>query len=240
MRNHGEKAAEAFNKRVEQLMVKLEDLNAENEDEVKIELEKLKIYLNGREQMLEDIKKTAAKVTEDLKDLNKDYYGFSLEFATALALSFPESRVSNKEVPRWGLWATPAFRCKSKKFEFISLLRYIGEQVDTVNTGNFDIGGKIVFQLEKFSMSGEFIYRSSSTTIETIETEGGKQKTNLTSDDTKAVLNLDYRITPSIVLSYTVGRNMADLTGSEDGFVSVLNLNIGIGGVNTKMLIPGI
>ena len=189
---------------------------------------KLQTYINRTlvTQVLTNNKNdiiSKSKTVEDLIDLNNDNYkGFFLEFATALTLDFKNDKFDNSNASKWGFWLTPSYRTENEKFEFLGVARYIkNDVIDNVETDNFDVGAKLVFEKDKLSFSGEFIKRFQE--IDMVNNSESK-------DDLKAVLNIEYKLTENILITYTFGEDFNVNTESDGDVISTVGLSYNIGG----------
>ena len=175
----------------------------------------------------EDLSAQAAAVQKLIS--GDKYQGFFLEFAASLALDFDQSKFDDSRVSKWGLWLTPSYRLEDESFEFLGVIRYLrDESVAMMESDNFDLGAKIVFERNRFSFSGECIQRfqdSKSLMTNSSESES----------DFKAVVNIEYKLTNTILLTYTFGENFEVNTGNTDSLVSSVGLSYTIGG-NTKKI----
>ena len=178
-----------------------------------------------------DTLKAKAKNIEDLIDVNGDNYkGFFLEFASAIALDFNNDRFSNARATKWSFWLTPSYRTENDKFEFLGIIRFVKNEVlANAVSDNFDIGAKLVFEKDKFSLSGEFLKR-----FQYVETMDNSNTLN-SKNDLKAVLNIEYKLNKNILISYTFGENFNVNTENDGNLISTLGINYKIGG-NTKMI----
>ena len=178
--------------------------------------------------------KAITEAASKLENANKDNVGFLLEFAAAFVLDFPTSTFQYTKIPKWGIWLTPTYRLENQTFEFLGLLRFIKNEIPSQPSDNFDFGVKVNYQLDRFSVSAECIGRYQTATIfeETINDTTTTSK--VSSSDFRAVVNLDYRITDNLILSYSFGENFNLNTELANDLISVFSLNFGIGGPTTN------
>ncbi|MEJ0057778.1 MAG: hypothetical protein WDN75_20300 [Bacteroidota bacterium] len=182
-----------------------------------------------------DIVDDLLKVDQSLQDLTN--LGFRLELAGALSLNFPTNATEFSYVPKYGLWITPSYSIE--KFEFLGVLRYFWYNEDYYNAyqpkqsffnNNLDYGGRLVYKRDKFSVEAEIIGRSSKTIIErTTDSNGITTVKSKSESDAQYVINFNYRINDSIVLSYNFGRKFSPSGNSQNTLISVATLNFGIG-----------
>lgn len=170
--------------------------------------------------------KAKAKTVQDLIDVNGDNYeGFFLEFATSVAIDFNNNRFNNGRTAKWGFWLTPSYRLENEKFEFLGVVRFLkNEMLENSVSDNFDIGAKLVFDKDKLSFSGEFIQRFQY--AELMDGSGNFESKN----DLKAVLNIEYKLTDNILITYTFGENFDSNLEINGNVISTVGLSYNIGG----------
>lgn len=182
------------------------------------------------------------ELTDSLQKIIDERYGFSLEFAAALTLDFPTNDIYFSEVPKFGIWITPSYRLKGEKvkwlhnFELLAVGRYIKNYLPNNYSDNFDVGGKIVFETGRFSINGELLQRFQKVTISSETVNNVTTKTTESTQDFKATLNLNYALTPNMVLSYSFGKNYELNTGSKDNLISMLSINYALGKMSKNSL----
>lgn len=203
-------------------------------------------YLDEVNAILDDLSKLKADA-KTVENIIKDRAGFKLELAGALALNFPTNKTDFSLVPRYSIWATPSFTPKhNEHWEFLLVGKYTylfddfyknySLQKDYFNS-NFDYGTRIVYKWDKFSVECELVGRSSRTILEkTRDTNGIITEKIKTDSDFQYLLNLNYRISDSIVLSYNFGSQFKPTANSINSLVSLATLNFGIGGPKLKEL----
>jgi hypothetical protein len=174
-----------------------------------------------------------------IESLQKDLSGFKIEFAAATSLNFPDHRTEYSIIPKTVAWITPSWQPKDQHFEFLGVLRYSwydGEYykkyLPTQNyfDHNLDFGARLVFKSDRFSLEGEMIGRRSKQLIErTVDSEGFVTEKSKTSGDFQWLLNFNYRLTESIVLSYNFGKKFNLVSETANSLISVATLNFGLG-----------
>lgn len=175
--------------------------------------------------------KTKAKKVQDLIDINGDNYnGFFLEFASSVAIDFNNNEFSNGRATKWGVWLTPSYRLENEKFEFLGVIRFIKNEVlENSISDNFDFGAKLVFEKNKLSFSGEFITRLQY--AELMDGSGNFESKN----DFKAVLNIDYKLSDNILITYTFGEDFDTNLEIDGNVISTVGLSYNIG-TSTKSI----
>jgi len=96
---------------------------------------------------LDDYKTTKEinAAAQKLREMNKDYYGFMLEFAGGLVLDFPIGTFDYSGIPKYGIWLTPTYRVEDRSFE-ASLLFRLSEITPHDSTTKDHSGRKINFR----------------------------------------------------------------------------------------------
>jgi hypothetical protein len=89
----------------------------------------------------------------------------------------------------------------------------------------------IVHKWNKFSAELELISRSSRTILEKTKDANGIITEKIkTGSDFQYLLNLNYRISDTIILSYNFGSQFKPTASSINSLISLATLNFGIGG----------
>jgi hypothetical protein len=173
--------------------------------------------------------------SKSLDDLLKEKYGFNCEFAGALVLDFPTNDVYFSKIPKWGVWITPSYTFKGlEKWEFFLVARYLKNFVANDFTNNKDFGGKILYESGKFSVNGELVQRFQNITVSSETTNNVTTTVSRSTQDFKATLNMNYRLSETLVLSYSLGKNFELNTGNPGNLLSVLSLNYGLDIIKKK------
>lgn len=174
------------------------------------------------------------------KDRNR--YGLRWEVDLAGAVVFPTNEFGFSFVPRWGLWSN--FSYKSPHLDnltFIALARIIFNNDDYLDKyqpieedhtlDDFrDIGMRLVYEKNKFSLEAEYIHRFNRDKIVRI-IDGEEFERKINNDTHKYVLNINYNIKDNITVSYNIGKNFDDLDPSSGDLISGLSVNFGFGDI---------
>ncbi|MFC2152020.1 hypothetical protein ACFLSE_05780 [Bacteroidota bacterium] len=195
-----------------------------------------------------------------INDVKTERYFWRWEIDAAIAYSFPTNDFLEGISPKFGLWNNISYRPPKREtingatyktpsnYEFVFLARWIKNNdhfvnkfnpIDTVefNTGAvFDLGLRGIVELRDFSFEIEYIYRlNSNKEVNTFNNVEWKRTIN---DNTyKLVFNLNYNISPNVVLSYNIGKNFDMVNVNNGNLISGLTLNIGLGGASKEELI---
>ena len=109
-------------------------------------------------------------VLKQVKD-DRNRYGFRWEVDLASAVVFPSNEFAFSYVPRWGLWSNFSYKSPQlDNFTFIALARIIFNNDDFLDKyspidedhtlDDFrDIGMRLVYEKNKFSLEAEYIHR---------------------------------------------------------------------------------
>lgn len=184
---------------------------------------------------------TIRNVEGQLSNYLTNQAGWQVEIAGATSLNFPTNDFGFSVIPQWGLWLTATYQNKnSSPWQWLLLARYFRNDVeyyqrylpeDSVNHSNkLDFGGKVVYNRNKFSVDIEGLFRSQSNVLD--KTDNGNTTVTTTSNDTdfKWMLNLNYRITESILVTYNFGKDFDPMLSVNGNIISTLGLNFGFGG----------
>jgi hypothetical protein len=201
----------------------------------------------GKADYLDDVSDAIDSFTKidseakQLEELIKDRQGFRLEFAAALALNFPTNKTDLSYVPKFSIWLTPSFQpFKNNHWEFLGVLKYTRLNSDFYKNysieknyfdNSFDYGTRIVYKVDKFSFELELLGRQSKTILEkTKDANGVTTVKSKTDSDFQYLINFNYRISDTIILSYNFGSQFKPVINSGNNLISLATINFGIGG----------
>jgi hypothetical protein len=174
---------------------------------------------------------------QEVADGLGERYGSCLEFATSFLLDFPTNDIAFSKTPKFGMWLTYTYRTQSQNLEFGALGRFITTKFDTsTRYNNFDFGGRIMLNGGKWSMNGELIQRIQ---FEVVENKNPNQVTFQYSLDFKASLNVNYKLTDDVILSYTFGNNFTvntEIENAKTNLGSSVSVVYAFGGPRVKDL----
>jgi hypothetical protein len=182
------------------------------------------------EEKLNDFIRENKDKYKDYKDNNVDYYRNIMEAPPLLALDvaggystfFSDNTFSNNNFGKLGFWMTlnTGFDFTTeenpdveKKLNFYAIARYmedgttLDENQQFTRTRNFDVGGKAEFIYNRFSISGEWIYRN-----------------NTTENTFRASGLLAYKVSDKVYVNASFGKNYGD----KDNLITFLGLNWGL------------
>lgn len=130
--------------------------------------------------------------------------GFMLEFAIANASIIQNNEAKNITSAKTAIWLTPSYRINTRKdpsvidfLDFMAVLRMTFNSSKVDVTDYFDIGAKVQYTHNRFSLSGEYIARMLTEKPNTVESKW----TN------RLDLSFDYKINDLITFKATFGRN---------------------------------
>lgn len=209
---------------------------------------------------LQDHDKNVAIMKELIRTVRNDRHGLHVELNGALALHFPTNDFAFSMVPRGGVWLNISYlplALKSRSngnhrgvsnFEFTGLARYMWSSDEFYNRyvpvdssifqiGNyFDVGLRVDYTAGKFSAGLEYIYRQQRNT-ETVTLISGEQRDiPVLNDNYKLNLNLNYRLTNQILLTYNLGKNYLP-GGTSGNLICTLSVNLGLGQLKKEDLL---
>jgi hypothetical protein len=173
-----------------------------------------------------DLRRQATEAARRVGDLDRNRIGFQLAVAAAHVWDFPGDRFEQRELARWGVWVTPAYRmpacagsgdgrCTST-IDVMAAVRYLADHRGDGDDRTWDVGGRLLWQPSlELAVSLETLRR------------GG---TRLSDGDgsNRTVGMLEYRVNEDIVLYGSFGKDFQDQPGART-LVSIVGLNLGFG-----------
>jgi len=185
---------------------------------------------------------------EILQKVKTNRYGFRWEIDLATALIFPTNEFSFSIVPRWGIWSNLSYKSsKLENFTFIGLVRVIFNNDDYLDKYSpidedhslddyKDVGARLVYEKNRFSLEAEYIHRfNRDKIVRIIDDEEFERK--IKNDTHKYVLNVNYNLADNVTVSYNIGKNFDDITTSAGDLITGLSINFGFGDINASDLV---
>jgi len=185
---------------------------------------------------------------KSLSEIKTDRFGFRWDLNWAMALNFPTSEFSYSVVPRWGVWTNLSYKLEDlESFTLIGLGRILINNDDYINKyqpvdsdftiGNhYDLGAKIVYESDKFSLGIEYIYRLNTNQVIKI-IDGDEYKRTIENNSTKYVININYNLSDDINLSYNFGKSFDSISPTQGDLISGLSINFGFGSIKASELL---
>ncbi|MCA6362257.1 MAG: hypothetical protein IM638_04425 [Bacteroidetes bacterium] len=135
-------------------------------------------------------------------------YGLCVEMAAAMLLDFPGNDITFSKVPKFGIWFTGTYRTENGHFEVGGLARFLSSKFDTLSRfNNFDFGGRVMIEGERWSINAELIQRFQWEVIGASSSGSSGQVTLKYNADFKTSLTANYRLTQDMLLTYTFGND---------------------------------
>jgi hypothetical protein len=197
----------------------------------------IKLQGDVRQSVINDLKKSIqngafAKASNDLKaytqGLKIERKGPFLDFATGMALDFPDNKFNNSVMSKAGAWLTGGYENGNKGFSILGIGRFLFQpdkifaddsgKVKSKNISTFDVGGRLVingFQ-GKFSLSTEVLYRSVLTK-------------NVIAPSWRLVFNTEYDVGFNQKITLAIGRNFDGTITKDGNLIAALNFIKGFG-----------
>jgi hypothetical protein len=176
-----------------------------------------KILDAGTKAEEESLKEKAKEIALKMQAEDKQRVGWLIEYVGAILVDFPADNFDAGKISRWGLWATTTYRLEDPLVDFLALVRIIRDDQAGRGENFFDIGGRVVWQQDRFALSGEFTQRFGSS--------------NGTEDKNSWRLNgnIEYRVTENAYISVSFGRNFEHEAGRKGTLIAVVAANLGFG-----------
>jgi hypothetical protein len=153
----------------------------------------------------------------DFQAQNRKRVGWILEMAGAFAAQYPEDNVENARLSKFGIWVTPSYQLEAPRLNASAVGRYLRDRrADGIDLNLADLGIRLQAEAEEFGVSVEVVRRFVG------ETAANEP------DSTRVMGLLDYRVSPDIYLTASVGQDFANILTARKPFVSFLGLNFGL------------
>lgn len=183
-------------------------------------LDSLNRAVHNRESAL------AAQLLALAKDLDFTRHGWKLDFSGGMAINFPGQVYNDGKISRAGAWFTGGYE-GTNGFAMLALARYLynPDKIFADNTGllltdnlhTMDAGLRFLYDgNNKFTMGGEFIYRSVITRSDVKSTY-------------RYTINADYRFRKNQILTLSLGRDYDGTFNKDGNLIAALNVVFGLG-----------
>ena len=198
-------------------------------------------------EVLNDVFFDVDETVMEISKLRSDRKGFKLEVAGATGLNFPTNQIDFSVAPKVGFWLTPSFQpYKTDWIEFIGVIRYYNHNLDfykeflpnnNIYNYNWDLGLRLAFKKNKYSIELEGVYRTAQTLIsEEIGEDGIKTRKTKSEDDFQYLINFNYHINDKVLLTYNYGKSFEPVLNYEGNLISLLTLNFAINTPTSEVL----
>ena len=167
---------------------------------------------------------------------------FLIEIGTAFGMLFKDSLFNSGGVSRFGIWISPTYRTPTSsngvlQGELIGMLRYLDDFVLPTTleyNRSLDLGLRAVLRIQRFSFSGEALYRKNwqlqkgtQLIVDGVTYYSAPTQNQLL--DWKASFNIEYRVTNTISVTYTFGRDFdTSILATGGRLMNLLGLNLGL------------
>ena len=178
-------------------------------------------------------KKTALAIT--LAELRKytngmkiERKGLFLDFATGLALDFPDNKFNNSLVSKAGAWLTGGYESGNQGFSFLGIGRYLYQpdkifaddtgKISTKHISTFDAGARVALNAfqGKFSVNAEAIYRS-------------VLNDNVIKPNWRLTFNAEYSVGFNQKITFAFGKNFDGTVTKSGNLIAAINFIRGFG-----------
>jgi hypothetical protein len=171
------------------------------------------------------------EATVRLNEIKFRRYGWYLDVVGGMAFNFQDNVFSKGSIYKQAVWLNGGYESKCG-FSFLGLLRYQynpdkvfadeKKVLKTTNVNTLDFGGKLYYSQEKtrFSVSGEFVYRSVLDKSEIKPTY-------------RLALNTTYELQDNTLLTLSLGRDFDKTIHKDGNVIAALNLIKGFGNKRT-------
>jgi hypothetical protein len=185
-----------------------------------------------------EIADSSAKITAlaiALSDLQKytkgmkvERRGLFLDFATGLALDFPDNKFNYSLVSKAGAWLTGGYESGNQGFSFLGIGRYLYQpdkifaddtgRISTKNISTFDAGARVALNAfqGKFSVNAEAIYRS-------------VLNDNVIKPNWRFTFNAEYSVGINQKITFAFGKNFDGTVTKSGNLIAAINFIRGFG-----------
>jgi hypothetical protein len=178
-----------------------------------------------RQQILSSFSPQINRLRAQVQGMKLNRRGFKLDFAAGMASDFYDQSVTNSQVTRVGAWLTGGWVFNPNKSQLntslLGMLRILGNPRQLYRSDTLlltqdnlflDYGGRLILHNGKrFSLSTEVLGRV------TINNDALKPTA-------RYVVNMDYQLTSSIVLSFHLGKNFDGTVTKSGNLITALQL----------------
>ncbi|MGJ3234363.1 hypothetical protein [Marivirga sp.] len=165
----------------------------------------------------------------------KNRVGLIVEGALASRIDFPTNEFDNEKFNQFGGWGTVTYRPDNQYGDATFLLRYMKSYRDSIST-NLDVGLRVDRTTKDFVLGFEGIFRSAEIEFEDFNLNNEPITRIESNDSFRFTFNLDYKLTSSIFLNATIGKDFSSALTGSGGLLTLFGFNFGIP-ANKTMLI---
>jgi hypothetical protein len=153
----------------------------------------------------------------ELQRTNQKRLGFTLDIAGAVVARTKDAQGTDARITREGLWTTIGY--SDQTFSLLGVVRFVGNTEDPAARSNLlDTGLRVIGNAGDLTVSFEALHRSDFSSTKVIDSTS------------KAVVNIDYKISEDISVTSTFGRDFGDTRlGRNGSMVSLLGVSFGLG-----------
>lgn len=217
-----------------QLELSLKQANG-NADSINARVKRLGDYRQSLVKKL-FVAVNTVRIKEQASKLKISRSGCFLDFATGLALDFPDTRFNNSMVSKAGAWLTGGYESGASGLSILGIARYLFQpdkifadatgKLGSKNISTFDAGARLAFTgLEgKFTAGAEALYRS-------------VLNKNTIDPSWRLVFNAEYSVGKNQKITLALGRNFDGTITKSGNLIAALNFIRGFGN-NKKITAP--
>jgi hypothetical protein len=139
---------------------------------------------------------------------HQERVGLFVELAGGWTARFPAESFKAGRTSTLGAWATLAYRWEKPRFELVALGRFLDDRLDA-DEAKFESGARLLWELPRMMLSAEGVHR--------------------TQDGARIAANLEYRVSNSMFLYATYGRDHAELGSERHPLLALIGLSFEFG-----------
>lgn len=191
-------------------------------------------------ELLDSSAKSALKtalneLSKFAKGMKIERKGAFLDFATGIAIDFPDNEFDYSLVSKAGAWLTGGYENGNNGFSALGIIRYLYQpnkifaddsgKINSKHISTFDFGGRVSYNGDKgkFSVNAEAIYRS-------------VLNDNVIKPSWRFTFNAEYSVGINQKITFAFGRNFEGTITKKGNLIAALNFIKGFG--STKKITP--
>jgi len=167
-----------------------------------------------------------AQIIEQVEQLQIKRVGFKMDVHFGMVMDFPGQKTTDMAVSRWGGWLTMGYECE-KNFVALGIARMLlnpdqafaddDGMIDQENLLTFDAGARMIYSsMNKFSASGEFLYRSI-------------LNQDQLDPSYRLAFNASYEVAKNKLLTFSIGRDFDGTVEKGGNVFAAINAVLGFG-----------
>ena len=148
--------------------------------------------------------------------LRVERLGWTVEAAAATLMDFAGDVAENGKLARAAFWLTSGYRLSRPLADLLAVVRFTRDERTPVRQDFLDVGGRIVLDKDDLSISGEYVWRS-------ITTTGASRHSYQLSG------LAEYRLANDVYVTGSLGRGAEEAGPGSSKLIAQLGIDFGLG-----------